>query len=306
MRYEYKLVPAPVKGTRGKGLSAEARFATAVEHVLNDMAARGWEYQRNDTLPSTERAGLSGSETVWRNLLVFRRPHAEDASLFQPKLLEPPRVAPSAPETPVTPAPIPADAPSPSVNMAADSQANGAPLQDAPSAPPQQTTQANTSMCETSVPAAPEPALQTTQETAPTEDPSQAQDMDLPPPPDRPRRAPLGPADAADLALREALTGPLDLPEETLTHPADAPPDTPILTDTARDSSAQETAQTPVSPEETSSTVGAAEEASVSQNERATEQPNNDMPETTATGPLPPAPLPMLTSPASSPAPRSP
>ena len=84
MRYEYRIVPAPEKGEKLKGASAEARFAAAVERVLNDMAARGWEYQRTDTLPATERAGLTGAETVWRNLLVFRRPHAADASVFQP------------------------------------------------------------------------------------------------------------------------------------------------------------------------------------------------------------------------------
>lgn len=92
MRYEYKIVPAPEKGDKVKGLSAEARFALAVERILNDMGARGWEYQRTDTLPATERSGLTGEQTAWRNLLVFRRPHAEDASAFQPKLLEAPGV----------------------------------------------------------------------------------------------------------------------------------------------------------------------------------------------------------------------
>ena len=104
MRYEYKIVPAPEKGEKVKGASAEARFAVAVERVLNDMAARGWEYQRTDTLPATERTGLSGSETHWRNLLVFRRPHAEDASAFQPKLLEAPEVKPEVEEEAPPPA----------------------------------------------------------------------------------------------------------------------------------------------------------------------------------------------------------
>ena len=45
MRYEYRIVPAPEKGEKLKGASAEARFAAAVERVLNDMAARGWELQ---------------------------------------------------------------------------------------------------------------------------------------------------------------------------------------------------------------------------------------------------------------------
>ncbi|MEN8656720.1 DUF4177 domain-containing protein [Marivita sp.] len=72
--YEYKVVPAPVKGVKAKGLKTpEARFAQGVEQAINDLAAEGWEYQRSDVLPSQERVGLTGSETHWRTLLVFRR-----------------------------------------------------------------------------------------------------------------------------------------------------------------------------------------------------------------------------------------
>lgn len=74
MRYEYKVVPAPTRGEKAKGVKApEGRFALALEHVLNDMGAEGWEFQRAETLPSEERAGLTSSVTVWRNVLVFRR-----------------------------------------------------------------------------------------------------------------------------------------------------------------------------------------------------------------------------------------
>lgn len=91
MRYEYKVLPAPERGEKSKGVKgAEGRFATAVERVMNDMGARGWEYVRSETLPSEERSGLGQTATVWRNLLVFRRPHAEDAGQFQPRLLAPP------------------------------------------------------------------------------------------------------------------------------------------------------------------------------------------------------------------------
>jgi hypothetical protein len=72
--FEYKVVPAPVKGVKAKGVKTpEARFALGVEQAINDLAAEGWEYQRSDVLPSTERVGLTGSETHWRTLLVFRR-----------------------------------------------------------------------------------------------------------------------------------------------------------------------------------------------------------------------------------------
>ncbi|WP_122075506.1 DUF4177 domain-containing protein [Pseudophaeobacter sp. EL27] len=72
--FEYKVVPAPHKGTKAKGVkSAEGRFANSVEITLNEMAAEGWEYQRAELLPSDERSGLTGSTTNWRNVLVFRR-----------------------------------------------------------------------------------------------------------------------------------------------------------------------------------------------------------------------------------------
>lgn len=74
MRYEYKVVPAPARGAKAKGVKgAEARFVQGLAHVLNDMGAAGWEYLRAETLPSEERSGLTGSVTVWRTVLVFRR-----------------------------------------------------------------------------------------------------------------------------------------------------------------------------------------------------------------------------------------
>lgn len=93
MQYEYKVLPAPEKGEKTRGLrGADWRFAAAVERAMNDMGAQGWEYLRSDTLPSTERSGLQ-TTTVWRNLLVFRRPLAEEAGIETPKLLEPPQRA---------------------------------------------------------------------------------------------------------------------------------------------------------------------------------------------------------------------
>lgn len=96
--YEYKVVPAPAKGLKAKGLKgAEARFAFAVEQVMNDLAADGWEYQRTDVLPSEERQGLTGSVTNWRNLMVFRRAlvEVEDAAETPPARVEPVVTAPA-------------------------------------------------------------------------------------------------------------------------------------------------------------------------------------------------------------------
>lgn len=73
--FEYKVVPAPMRGLKGKGIKGTpARFANAVQTVMNEMGAQGWEYQRTDTLPAEERQGLTGKTTTFQNLLVFRRP----------------------------------------------------------------------------------------------------------------------------------------------------------------------------------------------------------------------------------------
>ncbi|EBA15172.1 hypothetical protein RSK20926_15987 [Roseobacter sp. SK209-2-6] len=72
--FEYKVVPAPHKGTKAKGVKGpEGRFANSIEIILNEMAAEGWEYQRAELLPSDERTGLTGTTTNWRNVLIFRR-----------------------------------------------------------------------------------------------------------------------------------------------------------------------------------------------------------------------------------------
>ena len=44
-RYEYKVVPAPTKGTKAKGVKTpHGRFANSIEGSLNMLAAEGWEY----------------------------------------------------------------------------------------------------------------------------------------------------------------------------------------------------------------------------------------------------------------------
>ncbi len=99
--FEYKVIPSPVRGEKARGVKGpEARFAHALETVMNDMAAEGWEFQRAETLPSEERSGLIGSVTQWRNLLVFRRPRASDLSSHAPKLLDAPVPSETAPQAP--------------------------------------------------------------------------------------------------------------------------------------------------------------------------------------------------------------
>ncbi|AXX97453.1 DUF4177 domain-containing protein [Profundibacter amoris] len=93
--FEYKVVPAPKKGLKGKGIKgAEEKFANALATVMNELGADGWEYQRSDTLPSEERSGLRGKTTVFHNVLVFRRKIATKAETS------------TATRNPVTPRPV--------------------------------------------------------------------------------------------------------------------------------------------------------------------------------------------------------
>jgi hypothetical protein len=100
-RYEYKVIPAPTKGLKGKGVKGpEARFSHAIQELMNGLAGYGWEYQRAETLPSLERSGLASTTTEWRNVLVFRRLRENDVEAFAPELLPPPAAAPVTREEP--------------------------------------------------------------------------------------------------------------------------------------------------------------------------------------------------------------
>ncbi len=111
-RYEYKVVPAPNKGLKAKGVKGpEARFSNAIETLMNELAGDGWEYLRADTLPSVERSGLTSTTTEWRTVLVFRRAEGEEKEEFKPELLPPPAAdeetrTPEREEPPMTAAPV--------------------------------------------------------------------------------------------------------------------------------------------------------------------------------------------------------
>ena len=98
--YEYRVVPAPAKGLKAKGVRGhEARFAYALQDLMNRMGADGWEYQRAETLPSEERHGLTSTTTTFRNVLVFRRIKIETPAPA-PRLLAPPDPVPADDTTP--------------------------------------------------------------------------------------------------------------------------------------------------------------------------------------------------------------
>ena len=111
-RYQYRILPAPEKGKKAKGVKgAKARFAHAVEELMNEMGADGWEYLRADTLPSEERAGLGSSVTEWRTLLVFRRPRLDRAEDFAVPMIEGPDDDDENESAPLFPAKVAASAP---------------------------------------------------------------------------------------------------------------------------------------------------------------------------------------------------
>ncbi|MBD0865004.1 MAG: DUF4177 domain-containing protein [Rhodobacteraceae bacterium] len=97
-RYEYKVIPAPAKAVKVKGIKTpEGRFAQTVETAINRMAEGGWEFQRAELLPSADRAGLTGTKTTWRNLLVFRRAVTVVAETEPPAPAPITKIAPTPP-----------------------------------------------------------------------------------------------------------------------------------------------------------------------------------------------------------------
>lgn len=108
--FEYKVVPAPKRGLKAKGIKgSEARFANALQTVMNELGAEGWEYQRTDTLPLEERQGLTGKATSFQNMLIFRRaltmqtvddvPLIQDQSEEQPQDTQEERVSETLAQT---------------------------------------------------------------------------------------------------------------------------------------------------------------------------------------------------------------
>ncbi len=121
--YEYTVIPAPNRGEKTKGArSGIERFAHALTGQINDMAAQGWEYVRAETLPCEERAGLTGRNTVYHNVLVFRRAMQDAVQAL------PPVTARSA-----TPQPAPAQ---PAAKHSTAADVNSAPQDVPPAAPP--------------------------------------------------------------------------------------------------------------------------------------------------------------------------
>ena len=200
MAYEYKVVPAPAKGIKAKGVKgAEARFAQAMEQLMNDMAADGWDFQRSETLPSEERSGLTSSQTVWRNLLVFRRPATGGHT-------------PTPPDDPANDTPDddqPDDSPE-------DPEAKTA--EQADHNPEDRTRAASTPAPDHSTTL--QRAAETTGTGSGTGTPDEA--------PELPEKQPVRPQDAAPAAAESAQSSAPDMPQPALPETDPAPQKTPL------------------------------------------------------------------------------
>ena len=98
-RFEYKVVPAPRRGEKARGVkTSEDRFALALATLMNALGREGWDYVRADTLPVDERSGLTGTKTTFQNMLVFRRVLEAEADVAPPVSLS---SAPTAYEPPL-------------------------------------------------------------------------------------------------------------------------------------------------------------------------------------------------------------
>lgn len=107
-RYEYKVMAAPTRAPKVRGAdTVEARFAVTLAEVLNRAGGEGWEYLRAETLPVEERAGLTGTRTSFRTVLIFRR------ALADPNPGQPPEAPPRLIEDHTPPAGTTAAIPAP-------------------------------------------------------------------------------------------------------------------------------------------------------------------------------------------------
>ena len=83
-RFEYKVVAAPRKTKSFKGVrSHEDQFASVLAEVMNDMAAKEWEYLRAESLPCEEKTGLTSRVESYQSVLIFRRRIVADQKFFE-------------------------------------------------------------------------------------------------------------------------------------------------------------------------------------------------------------------------------
>lgn len=76
-QYDYKVVPAPRRLKRIRGVNSPGELCAAtLAETLNAVAREGWEYLRADQVAAAQEGGWfrRGREVV-ETVLIFRRPH---------------------------------------------------------------------------------------------------------------------------------------------------------------------------------------------------------------------------------------
>ncbi len=72
-KYEYKVVPAPVRSLPKKDVNLGADPAAfTFESILNEAAYSGWEFYKRESMP-LERRTLFGRVQEFHEMLIFRR-----------------------------------------------------------------------------------------------------------------------------------------------------------------------------------------------------------------------------------------
>lgn len=114
-RHEYKVIPAPRRGTKSReAKSTEDRFALTLSNLMNELGREGWEYVRSETLPTEERAGFTKTRVVEQTVLIFRRSlGAASVAVVEPGTLR--LTAAEAPTPRLGPAVEPVPGPVPSL-----------------------------------------------------------------------------------------------------------------------------------------------------------------------------------------------
>jgi hypothetical protein len=74
--YDYKIVPAPKRAKKVKGVSGAADlFALTLNDSINELARQGWEYYCSEQLSIQAPGGwFSRARTEEHTVLVFRKP----------------------------------------------------------------------------------------------------------------------------------------------------------------------------------------------------------------------------------------
>jgi hypothetical protein len=74
--YDYKIVPAPKKAKKVRGVSGAADlFALTLTDAVNELARQGWEYYCSESLAIQTPGGwFSRARTEEHTVLVFRKP----------------------------------------------------------------------------------------------------------------------------------------------------------------------------------------------------------------------------------------